>query len=534
MRRTTLAAAAIVVAAAVIPYAPLAGDYFIQDDFGVVALLSQKPWSAFPRWFVSTWMDDIWGYTPDEIRPFPAFTYQVAALWGAASPVANHVVNIAFHAANGLLVFGMARATAGLGLPASLAAAVLFVLLPMQAESVAWITGRVDSMPACFYMAAFLLFVRWRAGDGTATYAGAVACCFVALFSKQNAITLPAALIAYDVLFPRQQRRSLAAAASAHLPFAALTIGYLALRWMLFGEVAREGMLTADRLTDASAGVALHLKRMIYGEPGVSMETARALGIAGGALTLLLVGAWRAAAQQTHRLLVTAIYFLVVWIGLGLAPTLVAGYTSPRHMYLASAGWAIGLALLANALWSARLRWVRWAATAAVVAGLAAYAVQLQTLVSRWHARAAVSRQAVADVEREVMAAPPGALILAGAPRASWEFAIPHALRPPFTTSDVTVRASVITVSSLYCCPAERWDAHTRQQLRDWAGRAERPPVIALYWDPQTGALTRVTDTEESSLAVVPRLLADTGSRAALDEAIADTFSELVIPRVRP
>ena len=58
-------------------------NYFVQDDFGVVALLSQKPASYFPRWFVSTWMDDIWGFTPDEIRPFPAVTYQLAALWGA-------------------------------------------------------------------------------------------------------------------------------------------------------------------------------------------------------------------------------------------------------------------------------------------------------------------------------------------------------------------------------------------------------------------------------------------------------------------
>ena len=65
-------AAALVALAATVPYLPVLHDYFIQDDFGVVALLSQKPASAFPGWFVSTWMDDIWGYTPDEIRPFPA------------------------------------------------------------------------------------------------------------------------------------------------------------------------------------------------------------------------------------------------------------------------------------------------------------------------------------------------------------------------------------------------------------------------------------------------------------------------------
>ena len=38
--------------------------------------------------------------------------------------------------------------------------ALVFVLLPIQAESVAWVTGRVDSLPACFYFASFLLYVR--------------------------------------------------------------------------------------------------------------------------------------------------------------------------------------------------------------------------------------------------------------------------------------------------------------------------------------------------------------------------------------
>ena len=45
---------------------------------------------------------------PDEVRPFPAVSYQLTALGGAASPVAHHVLNIALHAANGLLVFAIA------------------------------------------------------------------------------------------------------------------------------------------------------------------------------------------------------------------------------------------------------------------------------------------------------------------------------------------------------------------------------------------------------------------------------------------
>ena len=108
--RATLALAMLAIClAAALPYLSTIDNYFAQDDFGVVQLLAGKPASYFPRWFTTTWMDDIWGFIPDEIRPFPAVTYQFTALWGAASPVANHVVNIAFHVANGLLVFAVAR-----------------------------------------------------------------------------------------------------------------------------------------------------------------------------------------------------------------------------------------------------------------------------------------------------------------------------------------------------------------------------------------------------------------------------------------
>ena len=237
----------LVVLAAAVPYLPTIDDYFAQDDFGVVWLLSTKPAGYFPRWFVSPWMDDIWGYMPDEIRPFPAVTYQVAALWGAASPVANHVINIAFHAVNALLVLGVAETAAGLSLGPAAFAAVVFAVLPMQTESVAWITGRVDSMPACFYLASFLLYGRWRARPHTSIYVWSVVAYFVALFTKQNTVTLPAALILYDVMVARRPVRPSWSWLRPYVPFVLLTFGYLALRYVLFGEVAREGTLRNGR-----------------------------------------------------------------------------------------------------------------------------------------------------------------------------------------------------------------------------------------------------------------------------------------------
>ena len=79
-------AALVVCLGAVVPYVSTINNYFVRDDFGVVELLASKPATYFPRWFVSSWMDEIWGHVPDEVRPFPAVSYQLTAIGGAASP----------------------------------------------------------------------------------------------------------------------------------------------------------------------------------------------------------------------------------------------------------------------------------------------------------------------------------------------------------------------------------------------------------------------------------------------------------------
>jgi hypothetical protein len=531
-RRRFLPAIVVLLAAAV-PYLPTLDDYFVQDDFGVVSLLSQKPAAYFPRWFVSTWMDDIWGFTPDEIRPFPALSYQIAGIFGAGWPAPNHLINVAFHAVNALLVMQVAKRAAGLPAGAALFAAAVFAVLPMQTESVAWITGRVDSMPACFYLAAFLLYARWRADGRRPHYWWSVAMCFVALFTKQNAMTLAGALVLYDAIVPRIRLRLSWNWIRPYLPFVLLTLGYMWLRYALFGEVAREGTMTADRfesfLNDASA----HVRRMIFGEPGLAMSGLRILTIVGAGVAAVIAVALRSSVRPV-RLARPAFYFAVVWIVLAIAPTLVAGYASPRHMYLASAGWALALGFAFEVLRNGRpARWFQPAAGVLAVLVLAAYGLQLGAEVALWETRSTVSRQAVADLEQTARTAPPGALILAGAPRRRWEFALPFVLRPPFTSEDLTRRVSVISDSSLHCCPAFLWEEYTRETLKTWIANPARPPVILLYWDPETGRLSSRTDREDPFLRSLMTVFAETEDGAALDGAIHGTFGQLFGARQR-
>lgn len=527
------AAVAVVVLAATLPYVPTLDNYFAQDDFGVVGLLASRPAAYFPRWFVMSWMENIWGFTPDELRPFVALTYQVAAQWNPGSPVLQHVINVALHAGNALLVLGIAARVAGLSAAPALVAAVAFAVLPMQTESVAWVTGRVDSMPTLFYLAAFVLYCRWRSDTRAALYAWSLAAGFVALFSKQNTITLVPALMAYDIVIARRPILWSWAWVRPYVPFILMTAGYLLLRYVVFGQVARERMLTAAGLDLFSQGVSTHLRRMVFGEPGLAMSMGRAaLAVGGGAAAIAAIGA-RLSRDHATRLVRPALYFSMIWLVLGIAPTVVAGYASPRHMYLASTSWAISLGIAFEVLWRARPgRVMKPVAAAAAAAVLIAYTAHLVDDVRRWETRSMVSRRALVDLEREALGAPPGTLIIAGAPRESWDFALPHALRPPFTRADLTQRVSVISDSSIQCCPAVQWEAYTRGAVQAWLDRPDRPPVVALYWNPDTGQLSRVSDSDEPYLRSLMTVFLETDGRAALDEAIHDTLRELAAPRI--
>jgi hypothetical protein len=515
-RPAALASLAVCLAAA-LPYLQTLHNYFVADDFGVVQILASKPATYFPRWFVSSWMDDIWGFVPDEVRPFPAVTYQLTAVWGAASPVANHVVNIAFHAANGLLVLGVARLAARLSLPASTFAALVFVLLPVHAESVAWITGRVDTIPAFFYMASFLAYVRWRAGGSRAAapYVGSLVLFFLALFSKQNTVTMVATLALYDLLVARRPVRTSWSGLWPYVPFGAMTAGYLLLRFALFGEVAREGQLTAE-----GAGLFWHLmgrhaRRTMFGDVVVHPALWVALALA---LALVAWLAVRGRDPWPRRAGWSLLYFGPLWWAIGVAPIAVAGYESPRHVYLAAMGWPIVLGLALQAAWHARGRAARPIALAVVLAALGLYAGRLHVEIGEWNTKAAVSQRVVLDVEREALAAPEGALLIVGAPVGSWEWAIPFALQPPFTSVDLTTRVFVISPNRLHCCRGH-WMDETSRTIAAWSvGGA--PRIVALHWDARTGAVSRRTDADETALRDLVMVLPQVDTPQAMEAAM--------------
>jgi hypothetical protein len=121
------------------------------------------------------------------VRPLLKASY--ALNWTLSpSPFGFHLVNIAMHAANAVLLFLIGKLlTRHRG--AALAAALLFALHPMQTEAVTYISGRSSSMMASFYLGAMLWYLRGG------HWLGSSALFVLALATRETAVTLPAALL---------------------------------------------------------------------------------------------------------------------------------------------------------------------------------------------------------------------------------------------------------------------------------------------------------------------------------------------------
>ena len=501
-----LLAALLVALAAILPYISTLDSYFLGDDFGIVQLYGNKPALHFLSLFTRSWHEDIWGYVTDELRPFTALFYQFNALSGAGSPTAYRVTNIALHVLNSLLVLLIARFVIPLTLPAAVFAGVFFAILPVHAETVSWITGRVDSILTLFYLSSFFAYARWRQTRSASWYWGAVLLFFMALFSKQSAVTMLASLLLYDLLVHRRPIRFAPRSLAPYLPFAILTAVYLFIRSMAFHNLVREQLIGKETLRTFFALQAQYSQLLLFG----SEVFPRALTpLLVWTIILFLAAAFallRSAAATAEGRGRFLWYFGPIWWLISTAPLTVAGYQTARFLCLAAAGYAVAVGLAFDAGWRRGGKFLRPALVLAAVSLLVASERALRPSVAVWNRSAFVSEKILRDLEGFSSTAPPGSLLVAGAPSTSavgtwlWSWAAPFAFQPPFTKSDLGRRVGIIVPNAVHCCLPPQWFEETGKTIRTWSARPDHPPVLALTWDPSTGALSDRREAEDPDL----------------------------------
>ena len=142
-------------------------------------------------------------------RPLTTFSYLLnyAIFGNGPHPAGYHWVNFALHAANialvyllGLLVFQETRKKEHL----ALALAGVWALHPVLTESVTNIVGRADLLAGFGVLAGLLCHAKSVAASGwrkLAWLAALMLAAAIGMFSKENAVVLPAAMAIYDFTF---------------------------------------------------------------------------------------------------------------------------------------------------------------------------------------------------------------------------------------------------------------------------------------------------------------------------------------------
>jgi protein O-mannosyl-transferase len=147
--------------------------------------------------WISDGMQRIWFSLNQPSQYFP-LTYTVLrweyALWGL-NPVGYHFVNVLFHILNAIVLFYLLRK---LKVPGAWFASAIFLLHPVQVETVAWVTELKNLLSTFFYLLGLVFWIQWIDGlpkDRWKWFALTFACFLCALFSKTVACTFPAALL---------------------------------------------------------------------------------------------------------------------------------------------------------------------------------------------------------------------------------------------------------------------------------------------------------------------------------------------------
>ncbi len=190
------------------------GDFQF-DDF---ATILENPHLA--RWEIFI------GHLDHMVRPALYATFLFDWALYADSAWGYHVINVGLHLVSGLLVYRIIlRARTDEVSSIAFWAAILFLVHPLATETVTYLSGRASGLMTCFYLLAFLLYLKGteegsREGKHRVWYAGAMLVFLLAMASKETAITFPLVLLLWDVLVRRLHGRALRAVfLSYHLPF---------------------------------------------------------------------------------------------------------------------------------------------------------------------------------------------------------------------------------------------------------------------------------------------------------------------------
>ena len=280
----------------------------------------------------------------------------------STNPLPYHLLSVTLHAGNAWLIFWLLRRFKARTVTAVLPA-LLFLLSPITPEAVTWSSGYFDLFSLFFILLGLCFYTVFLERGRRRFYVFSIAAMTLAVFSKEMALALVAAVPVLDILFggviakennPGSDGwlRIMRRVTVRFIPYVIMVIGYLVLRYDEFGTLFNTGFNSGR----ADLGPLVSLKTFLspfstaYFSPA-KIEVIYLYMLALLAVAVLLVAVnWRRTAVIKKRLWL----FFLALLFLSLMPVswyVFHGFTSDlfntRYLYFATAFF---LALLAISL----------------------------------------------------------------------------------------------------------------------------------------------------------------------------------------
>jgi len=389
-----MALGALLMAATTLVYANSFSGLF-EGDSGLLVAQDLRVRQASPENLALIFSQQYWYPNSDSgvYRPLVTLSWLLnySILGNGDRTAGYHAVNLALHLTNVILVWLLCIIIWDDVLPALFTAAI-FALHPVNVEAVTNIAGRADLMAALGVLAGLLLHTQLGKSAGgrrPAILLGMFLAALFGIFSKENAVVLPAVMLLYDTVF--RSRREAGSVISGYVAVLLALIAMFGVRHLVFSRLPLPDLPFVDnplvgasfwtgRLT-AVAVIWRYLALLLwprnlswdYSYNQIPMAgPADGLAALAGLLLALAALAW------LHRRHAPACFFGMFFF-IALAPTsnlllIIGTIMAERLLYLPSIGFAgcmVAAAFaLSRRLGGLRARYIAAGALILVIAGL--------------------------------------------------------------------------------------------------------------------------------------------------------------------
>ena len=429
-----LLACLLITLASLLLFAPALRGEFLGDDFACVKLYHNPKWLEWPKLFYSEWSQGIWGFQLPELRPFIALLFMFDGVVWQTNPFGYHLTNILIHSLNSVLLFFVVRALSIGNIAAAIVAGLLFAVHPVHVEPVYIVSGRTDLLPASFLLGSFLAFIFYRSQNKVRYYVISLIFYAMGLYSKEIIIPLPGILIVYDFLIIGYRDRKLSKILLCYLPYGIVLGAYLYLRKSIFGST----VLAPISLLEFWERQSTYLNSLF---PPLNIQKSWVW-----VLIYLLVGLGAVLGTYFRRKLTGAyiilLFFGIAWYLISIMPLIVT-YLAPRHLYIASMGTCVMLALAGQRLLPKRIFLL------VTLFVLTYYSIITSQYISQSDQVSAVSRISQQKVEKLALEAPKGSVLIVDIPGyynrdRLWAWSSPFVFQKPFRAVDAEEHFNIL------------------------------------------------------------------------------------------